>query len=231
MVICNRYLKIVLWNKLEFLIYFILSILAPITLIFCGINPTISAVLFSVFFGIGITRFFDKLKEHVGWISTLKMLLSFVKVWTEGLHTLTDVRWIGQLSWLKTQLSDGETKLLNYPSDRKKQFVCLLLMPHKFHSVDISLIYKLPNKMGNCNLFKLKHSVILVNHKIEDNLNFMLEKIHLREGLNKKEVEEITGLLKGNETSIIPVLDKELPKIECEIEKLLLILGENDKTY
>jgi len=212
---------------------------------------TLIGVFFSVFFGIGITRFFDKLKEADGWISTLKTVLYSVEVWTEGLDTLNRVKWVGQLKWLEMQFSNRKSKYLekelskedlkwvgHLSNEEIKQLkeklngggriVIPILMPHKFHSIDTSLIYRLPDRIGDRDLLKLKHSLISVNHKIEDCLNFMLEKIHLKEELNEVERNEIIGLLNGNPTSIIPALNKELPTIQCEIEKLLLILGEDN---
>jgi len=223
----RKHINILWWNKFEFMMYLSLGVGLPVIIFFFTGTRfdklfdqdyqnifTISTVLFSIFIGIGLTRFFDKVKEVEQVISTLKMLLSSVRVWTIGIDTLTQ-RWSSQLDWLDVQLS-GRIATVN------------ILLPHKLHSIELPLILELPDKFGSISLLKLKHSLISANHKIDANLNFILEKIHLRDKLSEQEINEIKGLLKNHSTSVLSTLRKEFPKIECEIEKILLKLGANN---
>lgn len=223
----RRWFNVLWWNGLEFLLYLILGLIIPIVILYITNTDfsklwdsnyqnifTVSTVLFSVFIVVGITRFFDRLKEFDRLISTLKVILSSVRIWTKGIETLTQ-KWDGQLNWLNGQLS-------------RSNHTGHILMSHKFQNIEMSFILELPDKFGPISLFKLKQSLISINHKVEANLNFMVEKIHLRENLTTQEINEIKGLLNGNPTSILPVLRKELPEVECELRTILLKLGEND---
>lgn len=214
--ICNKYLTVLKWNAVEFCFYIILGITLPLSYfldIFQNIG-TISSVFFSVFTGILLIRFFTELEKLDNLSTILHTLLDSIKIWEGGIQTLSK-KWGGQLDWLKRQALGH--KSIGKPSR--------YLFPHKFHEINIDLINKLPNKKGKFDFSKLKGSLISINHKISANLNFMLEKIHFRESLDETEINEIKSLLFGNPTSIIPILEDEIPKARRDIENKLIRLG------
>jgi len=211
----SKYFTVFRWNVFEFLLYIVLGFFLMILyLLNVFQNITITSVFFSVFIGILLIRFFMELEKLDNLATILITLRNSLKIWEDGIETLS-LKWGGQLGWLKAQAS--EHKSIGKPSR--------YLFPHKFHEIDKELINKLPNKKGKIDYLKLKGSLMSINHKISSNLNFMLEKIHFRETIDKKEMNEIKSLLFGNPTSIIPRLSDEIPKARCDIEKKLIKLG------
>lgn len=201
------------WNIIEFCLYFLFVFVSLILYLLDIIqNITVPSVFFSVFIGIFLIRFFQEIEKLNKIAELLNTLHYSFRVW-EGLKTLSK-QWAGQLVWLQLQASGH--KKIGKPSR--------FLFPHKFHDIPIELINELPNKKADMNFLGLKGSLISIHHKI-DSLNFMIEKIHLREEITDPEMNEIKNLLYGNKTSTIPTLSEEIPQAKKDIEMKLTKLG------
>ena len=231
----KKYINVFCWNWGEFTIYLLVAaiplILGPteiISITLGSINisydtfpSNFRAVIFSVFLGIFFVRYFDKLKEEEKLIDVLQQLNDSVSVWIKGFSTLQN-NWVDQLTWLQFQVEVSQLQ----PAIKER-----VLYPHPFHVLSLHLLDSIPNKIGAINskeIRKFKGSIISINHKIE-NLNFMLQKLHLRESLDEKERKEIIGLIsKENPYSVISVLKNELPNVHDKTKEILVELGENE---
>jgi len=207
---------------MEFVLYFLLfilfiygvsiytSIAKESQMGFMGISVSLLAILISLI----SMRYFDKMKEYESWIKNLNRIRHSIKVWTDNLNTLSGISWGNQLNWLAGQ----------YAGDIES--VCGFL-PHKFFLIDLAPISEIPDKLGSENLSEYKGSIISVHNKI-NHLNFMIEKIHIREKLDPKEITEIRNLIDGNiSLTVLSTLNSEFPVLKRKTEDLLRRLGED----
>lgn len=199
-------------NCSEFSFYLILGIVVPAVLILLQTYGVLSnvetgiSVLFSVFVGFALVRLFEEMRTLESWLEKLTVVHQQVSVWTCDMETLKR-KWGSQLVWLKEQVT-GQSPPNRY------------LLPHEFSRISVELVEQIPSNLEKNKLIKLKGSIRSVNHKI-DHLNFLVQKLHFREAISKKEYQEIKGLVVSHPTSIINTLGDELLAIDCELRMIL----------
>ncbi|OIO26182.1 hypothetical protein AUJ14_02675 [Candidatus Micrarchaeota archaeon CG1_02_55_22] len=207
------------YNSREFSAYFILALVLPIIILaldlFTTQSWTASTVLFSVFAGLGLNRFFQECRKIDRKLDALRDVLQQVRVWTKPMKTLVKRKWMPQLNWL-----DGQLKMELVDFFGLKVSPPRYLIPHPFSKIQAVSIKNLANITAPDKQAQLIGSIQSVNHKI-DHLNFILAKLHGREAISSEELDEIRRLVSGSNRAVLQTLRTELKTVEKEITTIL----------
>jgi len=191
---------------------------------FLALGTTITSIAFAILMWF-VGKFNDK---YYGYISDLKKINSFCKIWLEKLDT-ESLKWGNELFWLIYQHNRSINAYVNLPLKSNDEVERLFnqkrwLMPHEFYSLEEGIINRMPERVGKINLKIYVDKLIVIDKKIK-HLNFIIKKLHFREKLSRQEIDDIAGLIsEENPTGIILTLISNInavkEKTECLLEKL-----------
>jgi len=228
----RKFWKIFTSNALEFGAYIILGLILPfcltiilfwLTLVYIPFDLTLPTVLFSVFFGFGLHRFFQEKEKIEKWLDNLKVVKSQIQVWTTGFQTLrklesTELYWGGQLRWLKFQLNGISGKCEKISGDT--------LEPHSYERVEVGRVLPGTQYLVSKEAIVLVGSIRSINHKI-DQLNLLVQILYFRDSIDEEQMKKIGASLNGAYFSIYETLEAELPLAEKRLTEILESYGYN----
>jgi len=203
-----------IWNILQMtsIVWHIIFLLAlfPVSYIIWSVKSDLGWLLAydALVVAIAVPSYSKLSDKYNKLVQNINSVQRFIHVWTEDLVTLSGMRWGNQLSWLLAQYTG-------------RILTARTLLPHKFFSLDETILTSLPDNVLSEDIRSYKDSLVSVNNKIQ-HLNFMVEKLHLRDQISDIELKEIRGLIDGNNpTGVIYTLAKELSALKTQTNCLL----------